>query len=90
MPKHLKGSQEMKDHMKHLRSLRKNKSSKEVVESKSEAPAESSKEVVEEPIIGTGKKTSSWIRHVQQYAKANNMTYFKALKDPKLKEGYKK
>jgi hypothetical protein len=90
MPRPLKGSDEAKSKMSHLRSLRKNKSSKEVVESKSEAPTESSKEEVVEEIVGTGKKTNSWIRHVQQYAKANNMTYFKALKDPKLKEGYKK
>ena len=90
MPRPLKGSDEAKSKMSHLRSLRKTKSSKEVVESKSEAPTESSKEEVVEEIVGTGKKTNSWIRHVQQYAKANNMTYFKALKDPKLKEGYKK
>ena len=90
MPKHAKGSQEMKDHMKHLRSLRKNKSSKEVVESKSEQPTtESPKEVVDE-IVGTGKKTNSWIKHVQNYAKSHNMNYFEALKDPKLKESYKK
>ena len=90
MPKHLKGSQEMKDHMKHLRSLRKNKSTKDAVESKSEAPTESSKEEVVEEIVGTGKKTNTWIRHVQQYAKSHNINYFEALKDPKLKEGYKK
>ena len=64
MPKHAKGSQEMKDHMKNLRSLRKNKSSKEVVESKSEQPTESSKEEVVDQIVGTGKKTNSWIKHV--------------------------
>ena len=90
MPRHLKGSQEMKDHMKHLRSLRKNKSSKEIVESKSEAPTESSKEVVEEPIIGTGKKLNTWIRHVQQFAKTHNINYFEALKHANIREGYKK
>ena len=90
MPKHAKGSQEMKDHMKHLRSLRKNKSTKEVVESKSESPTESSKEEVVDQIVGTGKKTNSWIKHVQNYAKSHNMNYFEALKDPKIKEGYKK
>jgi hypothetical protein len=90
MPRPLKGSDEAKSKMSHLRSLRKNKSTKDAVESKSEEPTESPKEEVVEEIVGTGKKTNSWIRHVQQYAKANNMTYFKALKDPKLKEGYKK
>lgn len=30
-----------------------------------------------------------WIAHVQQYAKDHNMTYFQALRDPKVKEGYK-
>ena len=90
MPKHAKGSQEMKDHMKHLRSLRKNKSSKEVVESKSEPLRESPKEEVVDQIVGTGKKTNSWIKHVQNYAKTHNINYFEALKDPKLKEGYKK
>ena len=90
MPKHLKGSQEMKDHMSHLRSLRKNKSSKKVVESKSEAPTESPKEVVEEPIIGTGKKLNTWIRHVQQFAKTHNINYFEALKHANIREGYKK
>jgi hypothetical protein len=88
MPKYAKGSDEMKKHMEHLRSLRKSKSSH--IEKKESPPTESPKEEVVEEIVGTGKKTNSWIRHVQQYAKANNMTYFKALKDPKLKEGYKK
>ena len=50
---------------------------------------ESPKEVVDE-IVGTGKKTNSWIKHVQNYAKSHNMNYFEALKDPKLKESYKK
>lgn len=34
--------------------------------------------------------TNPWIAHVQQYAKKNGMTYFQALKDPKVKDGYKK
>ena len=67
MPRHLKGSQEMKDHMKHLRSLRKNKSSKDAVESKSEAPTESPKEEVVEEIVGTGKK------RIHGFATYNNM-----------------
>lgn len=34
--------------------------------------------------------TNPWIAHVQQYAKKNGMTYFQALRDPKVKQGYKK
>ena len=90
MPKYAKGSDEMKKHMEHLRSLRKSKSTHSVVESKSEQPTESSKEEVVDEIVGTGKKTNSWIKHVQNYAKTHNINYFEALKDPKLKESYKK
>ena len=91
MPKYAKGSDEMKKHMEHLRSLRKSKSTHSVVESKSEQPTtESSKEEVVDEIVGAGKKTNSWIKHVQNYAKSHNMNYFEALKDPKLKESYKK
>ena len=90
MPKYAKGSDEMKKHMEHLRSLRKSKSTHSVVESKSEPLIESPKEEVVDEIVGTGKKTNSWIKHVQNYAKSHNMNYFEALKDPKLKEGYKK
>ena len=90
MPRVLKGSQEAKDRMNHLRSLRKSKSSNNI-EAVSETPPQSPvKENENEAFVGTGKKTNSWIRHVQDYAKSHNMTYFKALKDPKLKESYKK
>ena len=92
MPRVLKNSPEAKEKMAHLCSLRKSKSSKHI-EPVSETPSPQSpaKETIEEPIVGTGsKKTNSWIRHVQEFAKANNTTYFKALKDPKIKEGYKK
>ena len=93
MPKFEKGSDEMKKHMEHLRSLRKSKSSKHIEEksdTSSTVDESPMKENSEEAFVGTGKKTNSWIRHVQEYAKANNMTYFKALKDPKVKENYKK
>ena len=90
MPKYAKGSDEMKKHMEHLRSLRKSKSTHSVVESKSEAPAESSKEDVVEEIVGTGKKTNSWIRHVKNFAKTHNINYFEALKHANIREGYKK
>ena len=88
MPKLIKNSQEAKDKMTHLRSLRKKKGSGIIIES---PPIESPKEEVKEDIVvGSGKRTNSWIKHVQTYAKENNMTYFAALKDPKLKESYKK
>ena len=91
MPRITKGSDEAKKRMEHLRSLRKTKSSNNVVEAKVETPPESPvKENSEEAFVGTGKKTNSWIIHVRDFAKANNMTYFKALKDPKIKETYKK
>ena len=89
MPRVLKGSQEAKDRMNHLRSLRKKKASHIEPVSDTPSPQSPAKETME--VVGTGtKKTNSWIRHVQEFAKANNMTYFKALKDSKIKEGYKK
>ena len=89
MPRVLKGSQEAKDRMNHLRSLRKKKASH--IEPVSETPSpQSPPKETEEPIVGTGKRTSSWIRHVKEFATSHKMNYFEALKDPKVKEGYKK
>ena len=91
MPKFVKGSEEAKNFMKSIRDKRKiggrvkmtilPLSSKEIIpESVQEAPVE-----------GSGlKKTNSWIRHVQEYSKTHNISYFTALKDPKIKDGYKK
>jgi hypothetical protein len=39
---------------------------------------------------GDIKKKNPWIQHVQDYAKDNNIGYFKALSDPKCKSTYKK
>ncbi len=39
---------------------------------------------------GDIKKKNPWIHHVQEYAKENNIGYFKALSDPKCKSTYKK
>jgi hypothetical protein len=39
---------------------------------------------------GDIKKKNPWIQHVQEYAKENNIGYFKALSDPKCKSTYKK
>jgi len=93
MPKYAKGSDEMKKHMEKLRSLRKSKSSKHIEEkSDTSSTADESpiKENSEEVFVGTGKRTNSWIKHVQAFAKANNINYFEALKHPKVKDGYKK
>ena len=83
MPRLEKGSQAARDRMAHLRSLRKKKGGSEP-KTPMQDPESSSDE--EE---GTGLKTQ-WIRHVTEYAKKNNMNYFQALKDPKVKIGYKK
>ena len=39
---------------------------------------------------GDIKPKNRWIQHVQEYAKENNIGYFKALSDPKCKSTYKK
>ena len=44
---------------------------------------------VSEAKEGKGVK-SSWVKHVADFAHKNNMNYFEALKDPKVKLGYKK
>jgi len=36
------------------------------------------------------KTTSNWIQHVKDFAKANNIKYNEALRDPNLKVGYVK
>lgn len=38
----------------------------------------------------TKKKANRWIKYVQDYAKKHKMNYSQALRDPKLKAGYKK
>ena len=77
MPRLPKGSAEAKERMAHLRSLRKKKGGS--IESSS-IPAVSSE----------GEGMTPWVKHVAEFAKKNNMNYFEALKDPKVKEGYKK
>jgi hypothetical protein len=39
---------------------------------------------------GDIKKKNPWVKHVQEFAKENNMGYFKALSDPKCKAEYRK
>jgi hypothetical protein len=38
--------------------------------------------------IATDRKTNPWIQHVKQFAKENDMTYFKSLSDPRCKSQY--
>jgi len=84
MPRLPKGSEEAKQRMAHLRSLRKKKggSIQEVPILAPESPASEIKQ-------GTGVRTA-WVKHVAEFARKNNITYFAALKGPKVKEGYKK
>ena len=44
----------------------------------------------EPEITGKGAKKTAWVKHVADFAHKNNMNYFEALKDPKVKEGYSK
>ena len=88
MPRLYIGSKEAKDKMQHLRSLRKKKGGGATQEV--EAAKVKDTPPAKEEVKGTGKKSNSWIAHVQAFAKSNNKSYFEALKDPKLKEGYKK
>ena len=63
--------------MAHLRSLRKKKGGS------IDPPA-----VPEEKVEGEGM--TPWVKHVAEFAKKHSLNYFEALKDPKVKEGYKK
>ena len=92
MPKFVKGSEEAKNFMKSIRDKRKIggriKMTILPLSSKETTPDP----VQEAPVVeGAGlKKTNSWIRHVKEYSKTHNISYFTALKDPKIKDGYKK
>jgi hypothetical protein len=39
---------------------------------------------------GDIKNKNPWVKHVQEFAKENNIGYFKALSDPKCKAQYRK
>ena len=81
MPRLPKGSAEAKERMAHLRSLRKKKG-KGIEPETPVAP--------ESPVSEKGEGMTPWIKHVNAFAKKNNMNYFQALKDPKVKVGYTK
>ena len=51
---------------------------------------EAPKKEPEPEITGKGAKKTAWVKHVADFAHKNNMNYFEALKDPKVKEGYTK
>lgn len=85
MPKFVKGSQEAKDFMQSIRNKRKTGGRIKMTVLPLDEP------VQEAPVEGAGlKKTNSWIRHVKEFSKTHNISYFTALKDPKIKDGYKK
>ena len=64
--------------MAHLRSLRTKKGGS------IDPPAVVAEEKVE------GEEMTPWVKHVAEFAKKHSLNYFEALKDPKVKEGYKK
>jgi hypothetical protein len=96
MPRLSKGSEEARQRMAHLRSLRKKKigsGSEPVTQMAPPVPVPPQKDPdsPKKPEMGgKGSKKTSWIHHVAEYAHKNNMNYFEALKDPKVKEGYTK
>jgi hypothetical protein len=94
MPRLIKGSKEAHDFMLNLRLKRKAKGGAITMP---DIPSDSSSSSdvpspVEEKVVGSGMKSSknSWINHVKNYAKTHGMSYFTALKQPNIKEGYKK
>ena len=86
MPRLPKGSEEARQRMANLRSLRKKKIGGSIEPVTVEAP----KKEPEPEISGKGAKKTAWVKHVADFAHKNNMNYFEALKDPKVKEGYTK
>ena len=91
MPRLPKGSEEARQRMAHLRSLRKKKVGGSIepvtpMTVNKEAP----KKEPEPEISGKGAKKTAQVKLVADFAHKNNMNYFEALKDPKVKEGYTK
>ena len=94
MPRLIKGSKEAHDFMLNLRLKRKKAKGGAITMPDIPSDSSSSSDVpspVEEKVVGSGmKKNNSWISHVQKYDKTHGMSYFTALKQPNIKEGYKK
>ena len=92
MPRLPKGSEEARQRMAHLRSLRKKKmggSIKPVTPMEPPVPPKDPDSTKKPEMSGKGSKTA-WVKHVADYAHKNNMNYFEALKDPKVKDEYTK
>ena len=89
MPRLSKGSEEARQRMAHLRSLRKKKMGGSIEPVIPMAPVPKDLDSPKAEITGKGAKTA-WVKHVAEFAHKNNMNYFTALKDPKVKEGYTK
>ena len=87
MPRLPKGSEEARQRMAHLRSLRKKKLGGSIAPVTPMAPPP--KEPEPETTTGTGVKTK-WVQHVQAFAKKHGITYFAALRNPDVKLGYTK
>ena len=90
MPRPQKGSEEAKKFMARLRSLRKKKIGGSIEPVTPMTVKEAPKKEPEPEITGKGAKKTAWVKHVADFAHKNNMNYFEALRDPKVKEGYSK
>ena len=89
MPRLPKGSEEARQRMAHLRSLRKKKIGGSIEPVTPMTVAEAPKEKEPETSTGAGVKTK-WVQHVQAFAKKHGLKYFAALKHPDIKVGYTK
>ena len=88
MPRLAKGSEEARIERKaHLRTMRKKKGGSIPEAPIAPPPKEESPKL---ETTGKGSKKTSWVKHVADFAHKNNLNYFEALKDPKVKEGYTK
>ena len=88
MPRLAKGSEEARQRMAHLRSMRKKKGG--AIPEAPMVPPPPKEESPKLETTGKGSKKTAWVKHVADYAHKNGMNYFEALKDPKVKEGYTK
>lgn len=91
MPRLIKGSKEAHDFMLNLRLKRKTKGGAITMPDIPVVETDVCVPDVEE-VKGCGMKSSknSWINHVKSYAKTHGMSYFTALKQPNIKDTYKK
>ena len=90
MPRLAKGSEEARQRMAHLRTMRKKKGGAIPETPMAPPPATKDPDSPKAEMGGKGSRKTSWVKHVADYAHKNGMNYFEALKDPKVKEGYVK